>query len=269
MKLLFCIFLLAFQQLESTKIHIVNECNHALHVVIFDHGLSEFSGFELEGDDTKVVDVSSNWEGSIFARTGCQSSLETCETGFCGQHDNCTFSDMSQVVRPFTTAKIHLASKQASYSPDKYGVHIKNGFNRDISIKPITKTYNTLNEKDHFCKETKMCLGNILLTCPQEMKHFNSNGHTIGCYTTCLKKRYMKKGCDAMGTLDTQYRSSVEDNDHKTLHGDVVDFYANKCPDYINYINNVNSPSQNTFECNGKLPNTSADYQVTFCGPNQ
>uniref|UniRef100_A0AC35U1E9 SCP domain-containing protein n=1 Tax=Rhabditophanes sp. KR3021 TaxID=114890 RepID=A0AC35U1E9_9BILA len=207
-----------------------------------------------------------------MARTGChEPNATSCNTGFCGPSIDCTMKKISEFKKPFTTAEFQLGSTGSHiYTLDRYAVHLNNGYNRDISIKPTSGTFTKKDEISNWCKEIEMCKENLLYPCPDKMRVRLNNYDTIGCHTSCTKKMYSKRVCDTNGYLDPSYASFFEnqEDEEKRIHSDVLSFYADKCPHYVNYGDKSSEESKYYF-CTGKNENTNADYQVTICGENQ
>jgi len=205
---------------------IENNSTETLWIGIYSDGSSLVSngGFVLIPGGEHEISTSSNWHGSIWARTGCINITESCLTGDCHHGVEC----MGQLGTPPVT----YAEFSLGYSTDssKYKLNLKNGYNVGVKIQPLGESG---------CKSIS-CVG-INEDCPEKLKLKDSIKNVIGCHSSCTKFNTGEYCC-------TGEYSSPDKCIPANWTINSVEYFKKKCPNAVTYEFD-NTP---TFKCKSK-----------------
>jgi hypothetical protein len=101
-----------------------------------------------------VSGKSIQWSGNLFARTGCNSTGQQCQTGDCGANSSGICPAGTGGNPPDTLAEFTL-SNQSIFTPtpgdDFYDISIINGINVGISMAPATGTFAAVTTNPYSC----------------------------------------------------------------------------------------------------------------------
>ncbi|KAI4367107.1 hypothetical protein MLD38_022879 [Melastoma candidum] len=208
---------------------IVNNCKETIWPGITHGDGFNGSGFALKPGQTAVYTASSNWNGRIWGRTGCNFDKDgngTCQTGGCSKSLNCTVPGSP----PATIADFTLGS------PDYYDVSLVDGFNLPIVITPLKGKENCSNAG---------CDGDLRKNCPQELALKSSGGDVIAC----------RSACEVFSTDEYCCRGTyaIPETCHATNYSRA---FKSVCPVAYSYA--YDDPTS-VKTCSG------ADYVVSFC----
>ncbi|XP_050309815.1 uncharacterized protein LOC126745837 [Anthonomus grandis grandis] len=124
-------------------------------------------GFVLNGGQTTTVSVPDNWVGRFWARTGCDSGTNTCQTGDCRNGVECAGNGGAP---PVTLVEITI---KGDGGQDFYDISLVDGFNVKASIQPIDGTGDC---------STAECESDVNAACPEQLKDGD-----YACYSSCAK----------------------------------------------------------------------------------
>ncbi|CAL8998037.1 unnamed protein product [Prunus brigantina] len=149
---------------------IVNECKETIWPGITHSENFSGSGFTLKQGQSTVYTAPADWNGRIWARTGCsfdKNGNGKCQTGSCGTIINCTGPGSP----PASIAEFTLGQEI-----DYYDVSLVDGFNLPVIVKP------TNNGKGN-CS-TAGCDRDLRQSCPSELEA-KAEGKVIACRSAC------------------------------------------------------------------------------------
>ncbi|KAK2998854.1 hypothetical protein RJ639_023825 [Escallonia herrerae] len=134
-------------------------------------------GFYLPSGQVRRVQAPGNWNGRIWARTGCNFASKfnwkaACETGDCDRKLEC---NGSIGLPPATLVQISLQVDKSK--PSFYDVSVVDGYNLPVSV--MTKPN---VPKCHIGG----CLKDMNSICPQELEVLNAKGEVVACKSACL-----------------------------------------------------------------------------------
>lgn len=252
---------------NTRTIKISNKCHKKIWVGIYSQSFTNTNGgFELGENTSTVITVPNNWNGKIWARTGCiftngQTDSIQCETGDCNGKLKCD----SMGTSPVTVAEFNLSS--GINKIDNYNVSLVNGFNIPVVIKPTPGTYQNVNNSNlgkYNCGITGCSYLNPK-KCPLELQVKGKDGNY--CMSVCdavknpsqvqypqyLNKINQSQVCCEEN--DSQCNASTWPKSSNTKP--YARFFKDQCPDALSWIRD----SQNgSYQCIG------ADYELIFCG---
>ena len=91
------------------------------------------------------------WSGSMYARTGCDSNGQNCQTGECGSAANQPCPTGQGGNPPATTIEFTLSNFALTSNPDFYDISIINGVNVAASMSPVAKTFQATAKDPYSC----------------------------------------------------------------------------------------------------------------------
>ncbi|KAL5564013.1 hypothetical protein UlMin_033760 [Ulmus minor] len=148
---------------------IVNYCNETIWPAItHSENFSGGGGFTLKPGQSTVYTAPANWNGRIWARTGCnfdKNGNGSCQTGSCGNVLNCTGPGSP----PASIAEFTLGDL------DFYDVSLVDGFNLPIVVKATNGKGNCSNAG---------CDGDLRQSCPSELQAKGA-GRVFACRSAC------------------------------------------------------------------------------------
>ncbi|KAF6163995.1 hypothetical protein GIB67_028699 [Kingdonia uniflora] len=191
------------------------------------------TGFALQKDESKIVNVPTGWSGRLWGRTLCtqdSSGKITCLTGDCGSGTlECSGGGAAP---PATLAEFTL---NGSGGLDFYDVSLVDGYNLPMLVVPQSDNCSTTG-----------CVVDLNSVCPNELKVLASaDGSEVACKSACEafgEPMYCCSG--AYGSPDTCKPSSYSE------------FFKHACPRAYSY---AYDDGTSTFTC------ASAIYVITFC----
>uniref|UniRef100_A0AC35TIZ9 Pathogenesis-related protein 5-like n=1 Tax=Rhabditophanes sp. KR3021 TaxID=114890 RepID=A0AC35TIZ9_9BILA len=171
-----------------------------------------------------------------------------CETGFCKNDVQCGGAGGRP---PASLAEFTLGGYG---DQDYYDVSLVDGYNRQVTIEPIEGTFRSTGGK-YDCKKAGECHSNLLLSCPEPLRHLNSQGHTVGCNSACTKFNTDQYCCRGDYKTPETCKSS-------TWPVNYPKYFKDNCPTSYSY---AYDDEKSTFFCRGSNGRISPDYRVTFC----
>ncbi|KAF3764990.1 Osmotin, thaumatin-like protein [Cryphonectria parasitica EP155] len=122
----------------KVPLQIYNKCPDTLWPAIYTASGTgpDTGGFELTAGSNQSLEVSSNWDGRVWARTNCTSSgdgLLDCQTGSCQGQMNCTYLSGSP---PATLAEFTLSGGVSS-SQNFIDISLVDGYNIPLGLEYI------------------------------------------------------------------------------------------------------------------------------------
>ncbi|KAK2999940.1 hypothetical protein RJ639_024025 [Escallonia herrerae] len=193
-------------------------------------------GFYLPSGQVRRVQAPGNWNGRIWARTGCNFASKfnwkaACETGDCDRKLEC---NGSIGLPPATLVQISLQVDKSK--PSFYDVSVVDGYNLPVSV--MTKPN---VPKCHIGG----CLKDMNSICPQELEVLNAKGEVVACKSACLAFDLDKFCCRNEYGTPEKCKPSVYSK-----------IFKDACPSYYSYA----------FDNPPPLVNCASDeYVITFC----
>ncbi|XP_052203293.1 thaumatin-like protein 1b [Diospyros lotus] len=225
--------------LSSATFTIVNKCEYTVWPGILSNaGIAQLSttGFALQRDESRTVNLPSSWGGRLWGRTHCTQDSSTgkfsCITGDCGSGKvECAGNNAAP---PATLAEFTLDGYGGM---DFYDVSLVDGYNLPMLVVPQGGTGAN-------CTSTG-CVVDLNGSCPSELR-VSSAGESVACKSACMAFGQAQYCCSgAYGSPDTCKPSSY------------AQLFKKACPRAYSYAYDDKS---STFTCAG-----AADYLITFC----
>ncbi|CAO4374181.1 unnamed protein product [Caenorhabditis nigoni] len=161
------ILLLLNVGVESRTIVVYNNCPFSIWPGVLGPGNPEGGGFRLDAWTAKNLNVADDWNGKIWARTGCDGDFN-CETGTCLNAEQCN-------GRPGTPpASVAEFNMKAWGGRDFYAVSLLEGYNLPMLI------------DGNGCQRAGGCVFDVNSECPPALSIKSSSGYTVGCKSGCL-----------------------------------------------------------------------------------
>ncbi len=92
------------------------------------------------------------WSGNIFARTGCDSNGQHCQTGDCNASSEGICPAGTGGNPPTALAEFTLSNQSNTTSgPDYYDISIINGINVGVSMSPVANTFTPTSGDSYSC----------------------------------------------------------------------------------------------------------------------
>ncbi|KAI4320446.1 hypothetical protein MLD38_033926 [Melastoma candidum] len=226
--------------LEQVTFYLHNKCPFPLwpatapntgHPVVAD------GGFYLPSNTTRRVSTPADWNGRIWARTGCvfgSNGKQACETGDCEGRLAC---NGLIGMPPVTLVEVSLQADKGKAS--FYDVSLVDGYNL-----PVTVTTKPSSQK---CTVTG-CSEDLNSLCPDELQVHNKKGEVVACKSACLSFNADNFCCrNDFGTPD-KCRPSVYSK-----------IFKDACPGYYSYAYDSPPPLRSC---------ASKEFMITFCPAN-
>nr|QIB84900.1 thaumatin-like protein [Panax notoginseng] len=199
------------------------------------HPVIANGGFYLPSGQLKRIQVPGDWNGRVWARTGCNFATNgkpACQTGDCDGKLECSGSIG---IPPATLVQIALQVDKAK--PSFYDVSLVDGYNIPVSVmtKPVSPKPCHIGG----------CTKNLNNICPQELEVLNDEGKIVACKSACLAFNLDEFCCrNEYGSPD-KCKPSVYSR-----------IFKEACPSYYSYAFDTPPPLVNC---------ASDDYVITFC----
>ncbi|XP_059624567.1 thaumatin-like protein [Cornus florida] len=198
------------------------------------HPVIANGGFYLPCSQIRKIQVPADWNGRIWARTGCNFASNwkpACETGDCNGKLEC---NGTIGLPPATLVQISLQPDKSK--PNCYDVSLVDGYNLPVSVstKPVAS-------KCHIGGCTK----DLKSMCPQELQVLNDKGDVVACKSACLAFN-----------LDTFCCRNEYGSPDKCKPSIYSKLFKNACPSYYSYAFDTPPPLVNC---------ASDEYVITFC----
>ncbi|GAA6056884.1 hypothetical protein NBRC10513_006521 [Rhodotorula toruloides] len=226
-----------------------NNCKYTIWPALFTSGgtaPSQATGWEAKKGTKVAFKVAEDWNGRIWARTGCKfdgSTLpSTCVTGGCNGGLECARVGGTGVP-PATLGEWNLASP----GEDWYDVSAVDGTNVPMSI-----------TNDGGCAQPS-CKKDINKVCPTELSVYDSSHSTVlGCLTSCQSRALTPVPSNSAnccsGAFDTPAKCPKENVQY-------YEVFKSNCPDAYAYAYDESSGSA-LWTCPKAKK---ANYTLTFC----
>ncbi|XP_074308227.1 thaumatin-like protein [Silene latifolia] len=187
--ILFCFF--CFSLTDGVQLMVTNNCNYTVWPGILATAGQETplgGGFVLKSGQRRVLRVSQNWSGRIWARQGCTfdhpTGLGACQTGDCGGLLQCKGLGGKP---PATLVEMTFGTPT---SPQHYyDVSLVDGFNLPISMIPLGG-----RQDDGDGCGVAACEMNLNVCCPSSLE-VKEKGMVVGCKSPCLATGLPKYCC--------------------------------------------------------------------------
>ncbi|OVA19637.1 Thaumatin [Macleaya cordata] len=222
----------------SATFTIINKCGQTVWPgVLSSAGISplDTTGFVLEKDESKALNVPTSWSGRLWGRTHCTQDSTgkfTCISGDCGSGKlECAGAGAAP---PATLAEFTL---NGAGGLDFYDVSLVDGYNLPMLVVAEGGTGGNCS--------TTGCVVDLNGVCPNDLKVLSEDGSHVAC----------KSACGAFG--DPQYCcSGAYGNPNTCKPSSYSEFFKNACPRAYSY---AYDDGTSTFTC------ASANYVITFC----
>jgi hypothetical protein len=201
------------------------------------------SGVQIDPGQTQMVQMSNDWAGRFWGRTGCNfggGGQGSCETGDCPGGLDCAAGTGAK--QPVTLGEIAY-SLDRSKDSDFYDVSMVDGFNLPLALGPMPGT-TTRKPSAQFDCLTPMCAADVNAVCPGGLERKNGAGKTVACASGCTQTDDAAACCKPPLTADT-CPVPAQSRPFKTA-----------CPNAYSY---AYDDSTSTFTCLGE------DYAAIFC----
>lgn len=213
------------------------------------------------------------WSGNLFARTGCDSKGQHCQTGDCNASSSGICPTGTGGNPPTALAEFTLSNQTLSTAgPDYYDVSIINGINVGVSMAPASGTYTATASNAYSCGSPgstssvnglPACSWTVTPTVsiasptdqstllrdvhPQSFSGTGScpnggNPNSLG-YCTCSAD----SDCSASGLLCGLATNAVANVQYAKVCGDAIGWWT---ADQICLSSNNTSPNISAFNCN-------------------
>ncbi|KAA8530297.1 hypothetical protein F0562_005006 [Nyssa sinensis] len=197
------------------------------------HPVIASGGFYLPSGEIRRIQAPADWNGRIWARTGCNFTSKNwnpaCETGDCDGQLECK----GRIgLPPVTLVQITVQADKSK--PSFYDVSLVDGYNLPVSV-----TTKPAASKCH----VGGCVKDLKSMCPHELKVLNDKGEAVACKSACLAF-----------DLDTFCCRNEYGSPEKCKPSVYSKMFKDACPSYYSYAFDtppplVNCPSD---ECNLK-----------------
>ncbi|EEF44982.1 Protein P21, putative [Ricinus communis] len=198
------------------------------------HPIIAGGGFYLPSGQTQRIDAPWDWNGRIWARTGCNFNSNwqsACETGDCDGRLACNGLIGTP---PATLVQVSLQADKTK--PNFYDVSLVDGYNL-----PVLVTNKQLSPK---CT-IGGCSKSLIRSCPHELQVVNNNGEVVACKSACLAFN-----------LDTFCCRNDHGSPDKCKPNVYSNIFKDACPNYYSYAFDSPPPLVNC---------ASKEYVITFC----
>ncbi|KAF2316209.1 hypothetical protein GH714_041550 [Hevea brasiliensis] len=198
------------------------------------HPVIADGGFYLPSGETQRIVAPWDWNGRIWARTGCNFNSNWqpgCETGDCDGRLACNGLIGTP---PVTLVQISLQADKSK--PNFYDVSLVDGYNLPVSV--------TNKQTSPKCT-IGGCSKSLKNWCPHELQVLNNNGEVVACKSACLAFNLDSFCCRNDYGSPEKCRPNVYSK-----------IFKEACPSYYSYA----------FDSPPPLVNCAAtEYFVTFC----
>ncbi|XP_044729964.1 pathogenesis-related protein 5-like [Chrysoperla carnea] len=177
-------------------------------------------GVELQPGERKSVYADYSWRGRFWARTGCNSDNNWCESGDCG--GNGPQCEGRWGERPASLAEI---GKNQWLGLDFYDISLVDGSNIPISMEPI----GVEGDGSHYSCTNAQCGHDFNSDCPEELKLYRGDDHhVVGCMSACTKYGTDQYCCEGAYYGDGNCRPNEWPVNYAA-------FFKERCPDAYSY----------------------------------
>ncbi|KAK9683332.1 hypothetical protein RND81_10G132800 [Saponaria officinalis] len=187
---LFTLFCLYFSLADGVQLLVTNNCNYTIWPGILATAGQQTplgGGFELRSGQRRVLRVSQNWSGRIWARQGCTFENPTdgvvCQTGDCSGLLQCKGIGG---IPPATVVEMTFGTPASALH--FYDVSLVDGFNLPVSVIPLGGRRGGGN-----CG-VAACEVNLNVVCPSSLE-VKKRGKVVGCKSACLATGMPKYCC--------------------------------------------------------------------------
>ncbi|XP_057873383.2 osmotin-like protein isoform X2 [Cryptomeria japonica] len=158
------------------RVSVVNNCSFNIWPGVqprAGYPVLALGGFSLKPNQIKSFNVTKQWEGHIWGRTGCNfTQLNACLTGDCNGKLHC---NGTKGKNPLTLVELSFHHNITTYT-----VSLLQGFNLPLTI--------TAHGGEGNCSKA-VCRGNILSTCPHIMQVKSVAEEVVACKSACQALR--------------------------------------------------------------------------------
>lgn len=172
-------------QAQNRTFIFVNQMNEDIWVGCQGNPLPANGGFALPRGASVTITVPFGASAIRFwGRTGCNfnaSGAGTCASGDCARGLYCNGAGG---IPPATLAEFTM---NGAGNQDFYDISLVDGYNVPIRIVPVPGTFTVPAGAGKYGCGVAGCTSDLLLTCPTELRTYNSSGQTVGCMSACMK----------------------------------------------------------------------------------
>src|SRR6478609_2310862 len=172
-------------QAQNRTFIFMNQMNEDIWVGCQGNPLPANGGFALLKGATVSITVPAGASAIRFwGRTGCNfnsSGAGTCASGDCARGLYCNGAGG---IPPATLAEFTM---NGAGNQDFYDISLVDGYNVPIRIVPVPGTFTVPAGAGKYGCGVAGCTSDLLLTCPTELRTYNSSGQTVGCMSACMK----------------------------------------------------------------------------------
>lgn len=238
---------------QAAQIRVLNRCRESVWLGVLTSSGDRPLPFQPQLLCNQSVDlqVSPNWSGRIWPRTGCHSFAIRnlwCETGDCDGRVNCSVSGKP----PVTLAEFTFTSELVFYDlrSERSGVSafdlthrsfgsLVDGYNLPLRITPSNSSCFSVG-----------CLEDVNLNCPSELRVQTDSHETIGCKNACLLLN------DDLHCCRGQFNSAAKCNP-SLWPRDFAAPFRHSCPRAYTF---AFEDAEATFTCAA-----ATDFEIEFC----